>query len=45
MAPEQVIPQLLAQVQKDVSSVVVDAFTDEDLAIWAHSEATPYIDG
>ncbi len=45
VAPEQVIPQLLAQVQKDVSSVVADAFTDEDLAIWAHSEVTPYIDG
>ncbi|KAI0688462.1 ARM repeat-containing protein [Cytidiella melzeri] len=44
VAPEIVIPRILAQVRSDINSQEIDAITDEELAIWAQPEGTTYID-
>jgi hypothetical protein len=45
VAPESVIPEIVAQVGKDIDAQEVKALTDEEIAIWATPEGVVYVDG
>lgn len=45
VAPELVIPEIVAQIRKDIDAQELAAVTEENIAIWATPEGTTYIDG
>ena len=45
VAPELVVPEIAAQIRRDIDAQELKAVTEEDLAIWATPEGTAYIDG